>query len=85
MANMIWLESAVIAAQGVLILALFAVVAGLRQALRQQNEARSEWWDAYPAALNEAERAHRVIIAQRDAHEELQRAFLTMVRTGRAA
>jgi sensor c-di-GMP phosphodiesterase-like protein len=85
MANMIWLESIVIAVQGVLILALFAVVAGLRQALRQQNEARAEWWDAYPAALDEAERAHRVIIAQRDAHEELQRAFLHVCSTERVA
>ncbi len=66
-------------------LALLMVVAGLRQALRQQDAARAEWWDAYPAALDEADRAHRVIMAQRDAHEELQRAFLQMVRTGRAA
>jgi len=30
-------------------------------------------------------RAHNIITAQREAHEELQKAFLQMVRTGRAA
>jgi hypothetical protein len=75
---------------GVVVLAvlnfgLVLVVAGLRQALRQQNEARVEWWDAYPSLLNENTRAHSIIECQRQAHEELQKAFLAMVRTGRAA
>jgi hypothetical protein len=65
--------------------ALWALVLKQRQDIHRMVEARAEWWDAYPAALDEADRAHRVIMAQRDAHEELQRAFLQMVRTGRAA
>ncbi len=64
-------------------LALLMVVAGLRQALRQQAEAREEWWGGYPSALDEIDRAHRVIESQRQAHEELQKAFMRL--TGRAA
>ncbi len=75
----------IVAALVVINIVLWAIVIKQQEELARMRAGREEWWDAYPAALSEADRAHRVIIAQRDAHEELQRAFLQMVRTGRAA
>ena len=70
---------------GVFNLMLLALVASLRAEINRKDAARAEWWDAYPSLLDENARAHSIIACQRDAHEELQRAFLAMVRTGRAA
>jgi hypothetical protein len=45
---------------------LWALVLKQRQEIQEMREARAEWWDAYPAALDENARAHALI-------EELQR------------
>ncbi len=65
--------------------ALWAIVIKQRQDIKQLTDARDEWWDAYASLLAENTRKHEVLTAARDAHEELQRAFMHVVRSERVA
>ena len=56
--------------------ALWAIVLKQRQEIQEMREARAEWWDAYPAALDEIERKASALRALRHSHDELQSAFV---------
>ncbi len=64
---------------------LWAIVKNQRETIKNYEDARSEWWDAYASLLAENTRKHEVLTAARDAHEELQRAFMHVVRSERVA
>jgi hypothetical protein len=61
---------------GIFNLMLLALVASLRAEINRKDAARAEWWDAYPAALNEIERKASALRALRYSHDELQSAFV---------
>ena len=55
---------------------LWALVLKQRQDIQRMADARAEWWDAYPAALNEIERKASALQSLRYSHDELQAAFV---------
>jgi hypothetical protein len=65
--------------------ALIALVVSQYMQIKRIETERSEWWDAYASLLAENTRKHEVLTAARDAHEELQRAFMQVVRSERVA
>ncbi len=56
--------------------ALWALVLKQRQDIQEMRDARAEWWDAYPAALDEIERKASALRALKHSHGELQEAFV---------
>ncbi len=64
---------------------LLALVLNARDEIKKNAEARGELWDAYASLLSENTRSHETLMAARDAHKELQRAFLHVCSTERVA